>query len=226
VNRRILLTALIVLVSAMSGAQPANAAPGGGGEGDQSYDPCPPRTRFETPYKDSDGDGLSDCAEVNIFGTHKFIENTDWDQLLDGEEVFVYGTDPLNYDTDGDGDTDGHEVKTYFTDPLTPDPDSDGGWYSDGAEITLGMDPANPDTDGDGLLDGPDTQCPGFGGLKGYTKYGKALSTDFDGDGLGDYYEKTVTTTSGCKADTDSDGFSDPEEIQAGTNPKDAGSFP
>ena len=55
---------------------------------------------------DSDGDGLSDADERNVF----------------------YHTDPHNPDTDGDGLGDGQEVKVYHTDPLKAD--TDGAWSS------------------------------------------------------------------------------------------------
>jgi hypothetical protein len=46
---------------------------------------------------DSDGDGLSDAAEISL------------------------GTNPQNPDTDGDGLSDGQEVNDYHTDPTVPD---------------------------------------------------------------------------------------------------------
>lgn len=44
--------------------------------------------------KDSDGDGLSDEAEINIFRTNPHNTDTDGDGVNDGEEVLVAGTDP------------------------------------------------------------------------------------------------------------------------------------
>ena len=46
--------------------------------------------------KDTDGDGLSDDAETNVFGTDVNDVDTDNDGVPDGEEVLVAGTDPLN----------------------------------------------------------------------------------------------------------------------------------
>jgi hypothetical protein len=60
---------------------------------------------------DSDGDGLTDADEINIYGTNPLNPDTDGDGLTDGDEVNIYGTDPLNPDTDGDGYSDGDEVR-------------------------------------------------------------------------------------------------------------------
>jgi len=45
--------------------------------------------------KDSDADGLSDDAEINIYHTDPFIFDTDGDGVGDGQEV-LDGTDPLD----------------------------------------------------------------------------------------------------------------------------------
>jgi len=46
--------------------------------------------------KDTDGDGLSDDAELNIFGTNPNDADTDHDGFSDGDEVLIAHTDPLN----------------------------------------------------------------------------------------------------------------------------------
>lgn len=61
---------------------------------------------------DTDGDGLSDGAEVNQFGTNPKIQDSDGDTLSDGKEIHELKTSPLNKDTDGDG----------FFDNVDPDP--------------------------------------------------------------------------------------------------------
>ncbi len=76
--------------------------------------PAPP-----SASQDSDGDGLSDAAEV-----------------------LITGTDPNNPDTDGDGLSDGLEVR-YLLNPLDPDMDKDG--VSDGDEVRNGTNPLQPD---------------------------------------------------------------------------------
>ena len=64
---------------------------------------------------DSDNDGLTD-AEESALGTDPSNPDTDGDGLKDGEEVNVYSTDPLNPDMDGDGFNDGEEISA-GTDP-------------------------------------------------------------------------------------------------------------
>lgn len=68
---------------------------------------------------DTDGDGLLDGDEVNVFGTDPELFDSDEDGLGDGEEVNVFGTEVLVFDTDGDGVGDGDEVEAE-TDPLDP----------------------------------------------------------------------------------------------------------
>jgi hypothetical protein len=45
---------------------------------------------------DSDRDGLSDGAEVNVYGTNPLVADSDGDSVSDGDEVHVHGTDPAN----------------------------------------------------------------------------------------------------------------------------------
>mgnify|MGYP000685824340 CR=1 FL=1 len=68
---------------------------------------------------DSDGDGLTDITEINVYGSNPTLGDTDLDGLSDGDEVNIHGTDPTNPDTDGDGVNDGDEVAA-GTDPLNP----------------------------------------------------------------------------------------------------------
>jgi len=116
---------------------------------------------------DTDGDGVADSDEVNLYGTDPFVWDTDGDGLSDGEELFVYGTDPLLWDTDGDGVSDGEEMAA-GSDPLDPASvpvradaapggsslDSDADRLADVDEAAFGTDPNNPDSDGDGYYDG------------------------------------------------------------------------
>lgn len=95
---------------------------------------------------DSDCDGLSNRTERRL-GTNRRIADTDGDGLSDGAEVLQVGTNPLDADTDGDGLDDGEEVEM-GTDPENADTDADG--ESDGQEVQNGTDPNNPDEpDGD-----------------------------------------------------------------------------
>jgi hypothetical protein len=86
--------------------------------------------------------------EVRIYRTAltapevaSLFADTDGDGLSDGAEVNTYGTDPLDADSDDDGLSDGAEVNTYGTDLLDADSDDDG--LSDGEEVIAGTDPWN-----------------------------------------------------------------------------------
>ncbi|HEX5480364.1 MAG TPA: flexitail domain-containing putative surface protein [Dehalococcoidia bacterium] len=59
---------------------------------------------------DTDGDGLSDSAEIDTYHTDPLVADTDGDGLSDGDEVHTYQTNALVADTDGDGCGDGREV--------------------------------------------------------------------------------------------------------------------
>ena len=59
--------------------------------------------------EDSDQDGIWDYLEFQ-FGTDPTLQDTDGDGLTDGAEVDVFGTDPLSDDTDGDGISDALEL--------------------------------------------------------------------------------------------------------------------
>ena len=100
---------------------------------------------------DSDGDGITDWYEENVYGTDSNDWDTDWDDINDYDEIFVYGTDPTDWDSDYDNLADGDEIFDYGTDPLDQDTDDDG--IPDGFEVDWGTDPKDTDTDDDGLSD-------------------------------------------------------------------------
>jgi len=90
--------------------------------------------KLQLPLIDSDNDGLSNVAEIQL------------------------GTDALNADTDADGLSDYEEVQTYMTDPLASD--TDGDLVDDDVEVLAGTDPNNAasypgdgDVTEDGVLD-------------------------------------------------------------------------
>jgi hypothetical protein len=56
---------------------------------------------YTVPIGDTDGDGLSDEQEVNIYGTDPERADTDGDGIPDGAEVAFWGSD---WDADADGD--------------------------------------------------------------------------------------------------------------------------
>ncbi|MHA1432764.1 MAG: hypothetical protein ACTSO7_02860 [Candidatus Heimdallarchaeota archaeon] len=130
---------------------------------------------------DSDGDGITDYDEENIWGTDPFDEDTDDDSMPDGFEItygldpldptdwdddpdlddlinfweFIYGTNPMAWDTEGDGMPDGWE-KEHNLNPLIDDSfeDYDHDWLTSLEEYYYGTDPTKKDTDEDGADDG------------------------------------------------------------------------
>jgi len=59
---------------------------------------------------DTDGDGVADGDEANIYLTDPFTADSDGDGLSDGDELFAISTDPLVWDTNGNGVSDGEEL--------------------------------------------------------------------------------------------------------------------
>jgi outer membrane protein OmpA-like peptidoglycan-associated protein len=158
--------------------------------------------------RDTDGDGLSDGEEFNIYKTSPLNADTDGDGLTDGDEVIIYRSDPLKGDTDGDGLNDGNEVFKYKTDPTKADTDGDG--LTDEEEVmALATDPLKADTDGDGLTDGEEVK----------TYKTDPLRADTDGDGLKDGAEVKIYKTDPRKVDTDGGSVRDDVEVAQGTDP-------
>ena len=133
----------------------------------------------EDATKDTDGDGLSDCAEQAI-------------HAADGR---TYVSDPTKVDTDGDGIGDGDEVGEpleaasvggpadatailypVHSDPSAADSDSDG--LSDPEEFDGGTSPWIADQDGDGLEDGAEQE-----------NHTDPFNSNTDGDSWDDAYE-------------------------------------
>jgi transglutaminase-like putative cysteine protease/protocatechuate 3,4-dioxygenase beta subunit len=192
---------------------------------------------------DSDGDGLSDGDEVNIWNTNPIKTDTDNDGLNDGEEINTYETDPNNRDSDDDELSDGDEIKTHETDPNDDDSDFDG--LTDGDEVNThetdpndddsdsdGLDdwaelfnttwgPTNPivaDTDGGGQKDGLEVLVDGTDPNDGSDDDLSAF--DDDDDGLTNGEEENIYFTDPNDADTDDDGLNDGEEVNIwNTNP-------
>jgi len=96
--------------------------------------------------------------------------DTDGDGISDHDEVNIYHTDPTNADTDNDGYNDWVELNNGYS-PFAiaatlaeSDFDKDG--LSDKLEFHFKTDPTNPDTDGDSFLDGTEVYR-GFDPAKG-----------------------------------------------------------
>ena len=164
---------------------------------------------IEPNNKDTDGDGIIDGEEVDLYNTNPREKDMDGDGLLNHDEINIYKTDPSNIDTDGDGILDGNEIKN-GTDPHSGDTDKDG--LLDVDEEKFKTDKNNSDTDGDGMSDFEETRS-GFDPLK----QGQGLS-DTDGDGLFDI-DEIFYGTDRFNPDTDGDGINDRQEVDNLTNP-------
>jgi hypothetical protein len=99
---------------------------------------------------DSDGDGLSDCLELEVYATEIFNPDTDGDGYTDKEEIdsgysphVGDGAHLTDVDSDGDGLTDAQELKegTFIN---HKDSDNDG--IPDGQEVREGTDPLRDNT--------------------------------------------------------------------------------
>jgi hypothetical protein len=75
--------------------------------------------------EDYDADNYLDVLELEI-GLDPYNPDSDGDGVADGDEVDIYLTDPFTYDSDGDGLSDGEELFGTLTDPLLWDTNGDG----------------------------------------------------------------------------------------------------
>lgn len=171
---------------------------------------------------DTDNDGLSDKIELGIHGTNPLAADTDNDGLSDGLEITDYGTNPLSVDTDSDNLSDWSELFTYGTDPLLADTDNDG--LNDFLELNIhGTNPLDSDSDNDKLLDGQEVSGWTITVNSSPVKVtSDPLSVDSDGDNLSDWAEYNTYLSNPRATDTDGDGLSDRLEVLYNTNLSDA----
>jgi uncharacterized repeat protein (TIGR02543 family) len=97
------------------------------------------RVGLDPLASDTDGDGLSDGAEVNNHQTNPVLDDSDSDGLTDGAEINTHSSNPKLADTDSDGLSDFAEVVTHGTNPAAKDSDGDG--FDDLFEINTGFNP-------------------------------------------------------------------------------------
>jgi uncharacterized repeat protein (TIGR02543 family) len=186
---------------------------------------------FEPDNSDSDGDGLTNYAEVVTHYTNLNSSDSDADGYSDGEEV-ERGSDPnysggypqvyLSFSSVGGGHIDASGIDYYdygsysgnvplrSSVTLTAVPDSGyvfGGWVGD---VTDEINPLELQMDSDKSIQ---------------ANFEPDLADD-DGDGLTNYDEATVHYTDLNSSDTDGDGYSDGEEVERGSGPNDSWSKP
>lgn len=196
--------------------------------------------------QDTDGDGLTDVDEDNIYFTDPSDADTDDDGISDGNEVNIYLTNPLHPDTDVDGVYDGTEVGVAA--PLPDTNVSNGNFIADADAGATTTNPLEDDSDGDGVSDGQEdinsngsTDSPSIGGTgtvgSGETDPTNAdsdndtltdgdeftigtnpLDTDSDDDGIDDGIDNCAVTPNPLQADADSDGLGDDCDICYGDN--------
>ncbi len=168
-------------------------------------------THFTNPQEpDSDFDGLNDYAELYTYLTNPNSADTDSDGINDWDEINTYNTNPNLSDSDSDGLTDYQEIFDYYTNPNLTDSDTDG--LSDYDEIiTYSTNPNEQDTDGDSLTDYEEL----------FTYSTNPLLSDPDDDGLNDYEEVITYNTDPFDNDSDDDYFTDGYEVANGWDPND-----
>lgn len=185
-----------------------------------------------TCEKDTDGDGITDDAELAM-GLDPSKTDSDGDGILDDVETNHGQTvdtdrdghiDALDLDADGDGipdsvegavDTDGDGVGNWR------DLDSDGDGVPDSEEKAV-------DSDGDGTPDFLDTDSDNDGLTDGQELASgtSRTSKDSDGDGIPDAVEASTSPAADSDGDgvidaldSDSDGDGIPDATEVGPNP-------
>lgn len=203
--------------------------------------------------EDSDRDGLNDWDEINVHLTNPLSADTDRDRATDGAEIEA-GTDPLDpaerpvaisvsvalargIVTSDDQATiminsdaypvtlvrGGARLIVNVIGNRTYNVSAHMGPLTSGDPVVLALTTGNGgarltldgDADSDGLADS----------LEGRYR-SDPNNPDSDGDGIPDGEEVNSLGTNPALADTDRDGFTDPQEVALGTDPRSARSVP
>ena len=150
---------------------------------------------------------LDEFVDVASWADGMAFRDADGDGLL---AQFYNGNDPddTKWDTDGDGLSDAWELEMSakpaddggaFFDPRDSDTDGDG--LDDGEEACLGANPNHPDSDGDAISDYAEAKQGWtftYAEGKSLRIYSDPLDTDPDGDGMDDFFERSLHTCPGC----------------------------
>lgn len=171
---------------------------------------------------DRDGDNYDDAAEAEI-GLDPSNADTDGDGIADGDELNLYATDPILADTDGDGVIDGEELFGIKTDPLIwNDFSADGSApaASEDAAIATADDTANPSqASPDAGASALDSDADNVADVDERNIYGTDPTiADTDGDGLSDGQELFASGTDPLAYDTNGDGTADSVDAGAASN--------
>ena len=176
---------------------------------------------------DEDGDGICDALS-----TGPDMTDTDGDGVPDESDVFP--NDPAAaFDNDNDGMPDDLFGFSTSNPRLIEDLDDDNDGWLDTREAECGSDRFDNlslpiDSDEDGTCDGidQDRDGDGFNNIVDDFPNDKSAFADLDNDGLPDDIDGSSNT--GLVADTDDDGdnYTDQEEIECGSNPRDLNSVP
>lgn len=152
-------------------------------------------------------------------GTYDPYGDDDGDSIPNEDEL-LYGTSPTEVDTDGDGLDDDVEIYGFDIVFTIEEDDGFGGTYTYDVSEFIVTDPTKADTDDDLM---PDL----FEIENGYHPLDPSDgNSDWDGDELTLGQERFVYFTYWGMWDSDLDGFSDGEEVDANTDPMDILSFP
>lgn len=178
--------------------------------------------------------GATGLTDVSVLARARFIAPSPGDVELSRDRApdadgiaYTFDAGGSGNGTAGDSDDDGlndtWEVEQFGNVTAqngTGDPDGDG--LNNTEEFAIGTNATNPDTDGDGLDDKEDP-FPLDPTKPGGTGNGTGNETeDLDGDGLPDAWERehfNSTTAQDGDGDPDSDGLSNEEEYDLGTDP-------
>ncbi|MEA3342432.1 MAG: LamG-like jellyroll fold domain-containing protein, partial [Chloroflexota bacterium] len=150
---------------------------------------------------------LDEFVDVASWADGMAFRDADGDGLL---AQTYNGNDPddTTWDTDGDGLSDAWELEMSakpaddggaFFDPRDADTDDDG--LDDSAEARLGTNPNHPDSDGDAISDYAEAKQGWtftYAEGKSLRIYSDPLDTDPDGDGMDDFFERSLHTCPGC----------------------------